>query len=426
MHKFSLKSWLTASALSVGLMATSFGSFAQTAPIVCPGYVKGNTNIVGERAGKKVQKAFEAYSDETVAEDLRVKNALDILLEIETDGFDRAYVDKFIGSLYASIDPEKSLFYFKRAADANILNDGEQAQSLRTVGDLNMMVKNYKDAIAAYKKWMSFTCKEDADVYVRVAQAYYESGQLAQMVEPAQKAIDINKAAGKKEKNPYLLKLTSFYERKMYPQTVAVAEDLVRLFPGDKQWWVQLGQFYFLVEDFKKALATLEVAYNQGFLEKPSQVKILAQLYSVNEIPYKAATLLEKHTKSGFIKTDEQLLSSMANSFHQSREYDKAAYYYGKAAELSGDLDLYRKQGTLLLAAEDYKGAVAALNKSLKGTDKVGRIHMALMEAYFYQGDFKSAYQHVTEARKDPATSRSAKSWAPYIKEKAQNRGIKI
>lgn len=432
--QISLKKWVATSALSFGFAVVSMPTFAAdknaasapAAAVVCPGYQKSSTNIIGERAGKKVQKAFEAYSDETVNEDLRVKNALDILLDIETEGFDRAYVDKFIGSLYASIDPKKSLFYFKRATDADILNDSEQAASLKTVGDLQMMDKNYDGAIAAYNKWMSFTCKEDADVYTRISQAYYESGQLPKMVEPAQKAIDLNKAAGKLNKNPYLLKLTSFYERKMYPQTVAVAEELVRIFPENKQWWVQLGQFYFLVEDYKKALSTLEIAYNQGYLEKPNQIKILSQLYATNEIPYKAATLLEKHTKSGFIKSDEKVLSSMANSFHQSREYKKAAYYYGKAADLTNDADLYRKQGTLLLAAEDYKGAISALNKSLKGSDKIGRIHMALMEAYFYQGDYKSAYLHVKEATKDSSTARSARSWEPYIKEKARNKGIKI
>jgi hypothetical protein len=61
-----------------------------------------------------------------------------------------------------------------------------------------------------------------------------------------------------------------------------------------------------------------------------------------------------------------------------------------------------------------------------EGADNKGRIHMALMEASFYTGDFKTAHMHVKEAKKDKSTARSARSWEPYIKEKAKNRGIKI
>ncbi|MDN4503661.1 hypothetical protein QX776_14705 [Alteromonadaceae bacterium BrNp21-10] len=426
MTHFSIKKAVITAALVVSASSISTQALAQSAAVVCPGYTPKPTEIVGQRAGKKAQKAFEAYSDETVDEKLRVKNAIDILLEVEAEGFDQAYVDNFIGQLYASFDQAKALTYIKRAADANVLNDGEQASALRTTADLLLMDKQYKNAVGAYKKWIAFTCKEDAGVYLRMAQAYYESGDLAGILEPADKAIELNKQAGKLDKNPYLLKLTSFYERKLYPQTVKVAEELVRIFPSEKQWWVQLGQFYFLVENFDKALSTLEIAYNQGYLEKPQQVKILAQLYAQNDIPFKAATLLEKHIKSGFIKLDDSLTSSMANSFHQARDYKKAAYYYGKVAQSSGDPEYYRKQGTLLLAAEDYKGALAALEKSLKGTDKIGRVHMAMMEANFYQGNFKEAHKHVVEAGKDKSTARSARSWEPYIKEKARNRGIRI
>jgi secreted PhoX family phosphatase len=49
-----------------------------------------------------------------------------------------------------------------------------------------------------------------------------------------------------------------------------------------------------------------------------------------------------------------------------------------------------------------------------------------MMEASFYTGDFRTAFVHVQEAKKDSATARSARSWEPYIKEKAKNRGITL
>lgn len=413
---------LGATVIAVGLSAFSASSYAQaTAAVVCPGYKPGKTSIPGERVGKKIQKAFEAYSNDQVDE------AISLLKEIETSQtFDRAYTDRFLGNLLAAKEgaAKEALGYLARAAAPGVLNDTEQASTLRLVADLNMQEKQYNQAIDGYQKWMDFTCKQDPQVFVRISQAYYETKQLAKMVEPADKAIAL---FDKPNKNPYVLKMTSYYERKMYPQAVKVAETLVKTFPDNKQWWNQLGMFYMLVEDYKKALSTFELSYDQGYLDKESQIKALAQLYATSNIPHKSAMILEKYLKSGLLKKDAKMYSALANTLHQAKDIKKAAFYYGKAAELSKDPEHYRKQGTLLLSAEDYKGALVALKKAIDaGSKKAGRIQMAMMEANFYQGKFKQAYVHVQAAKKDKATARSAKSWEPYIKEKAKNRGIRL
>lgn len=420
MSKFVTKALAVASLTAATLLPTT-ASAQGTPAIVCPDYKRGSTEIIGERAGKKVQKALEAYNNDLIDE------ALVILKEINTSQrYDRAFVDNFIGKMLAGQDGkgEEALKYLAGSVNEKILNDSEHAGNLRLVGDLSMQEKKYEEAIGWYKKWMIFTCKRDPDIYTRMAQAYYESKNLPAMVEPANKAIALYE---KPNKNPYVLKLQSYYERKMYKETVEVAETLVKVFPDNKQWWTQLGFFYMLVEDYKKALSTFEIAYNQGYLEKKSEIKALSQLYATNDIPYKSAVLIEKYMKSGLIERDAKNLASLANSYHQAKNYSKAANYYGEAAKLSDDPDHYRKQGILLLAAEKYKAAVKPLQTALdKGIDGKGRVHMALMEANFYAGNFKQAYVHIREAKKDSATSRNARSWEPYIKEKAKNRGISI
>ena len=103
------------------------------------------------------------------------------------------------------------------------------------------------------------------------------------------------------------------------------------------------------------------------------------------------------------------------------------AHKHAKAAAKSSDPEHYRKQGTLLMAAEDYKGAIKALENALdRGIDKPAKVHFSLMEANFYAGNFKAAYKHVVEAKKDRSMRRNASAWEPYIKEKAKNRGISI
>ena len=428
MMKKSFKMSALALVLGTGTLFASTSVLAQqqqaqkpTGPVVCPGYEKGKTKLVGERVGKKVQAAYEAYGED------RIDEALEIMMDLDpSDEFDKSYVNRFIGNLLAGKEGEgtRALGYLKSSVEPKILNDLEHSQTLKLLGDLSMQEEKYTEALDWYGKWMDFTCKENPDVYTRMTQAYYETKQLDKMVDPADKAIALYEEPNK---NPYVLKLTSYYERKMYPETVSVAEDLVSLFPEESRWWTQLGFFYMLVEDFKKALSTFEIAYGAGYLKKENEIKTLSQLYGTNGIPYKAAKILEKFIDSGLLKGDADMLAALANSFHQAKNYETAANYYGKAAEKSSDPEHYRKQGTLLMVAEDYKGAIAALTKALdRGADDEAKIHFSLMEANFYSGNFKKAYEHVQKAKQDRALRRNASAWEPYIKEKAKNRGISI
>lgn len=397
---------------------------APVLPVECPGYQRGKTQIIGERAGKKVQRAFEAYNED------RVADAIQLLIEIETsDTFDKAYVDRFVGNLLAAEKDraDEALVRLTASVSTKILNDREHADTLRLLGDLNLQEKKYADAIKWYNKWIDYTCKEDPAIYTRMAQGFYELKQLDKIIAPADKAIALYSKEGKPNKNPYVLKLTSYYERKKYPETVKVAEELVRQFTDTPRWWTQLGFFYMLVEDYKKALSTFELANNQGYLTKASEFKALAQLYSTNDIPYKATLILEKYIGNGLIEKNEANYSLLANAHHASKQHKEAAANYLIAAKFENNADLYRKQGLLLMSAEDYKGAVVAFEKALEfGIEEPGRIHFSLMEANFYQNKFRTAYKYVLEAKKSKQLRRNAEAWAPYIKEKAKNRGITI
>jgi tetratricopeptide (TPR) repeat protein len=416
-----LKHLYVVSVISVAAVIPTSVYAQVAAPIACADYKRGPTNIPGQKVGKKVGKALEAYNNDLIDE------ALEILYEIDTSNtFDRAFTDRFIGNLLATQTgkAKKSIEYLQRAVAPGKLNDSEQVGTIKLIADLSLQEEQYDSAIKYYQQWMKVTCKEDFDVYFRMANAYYQTQKYAEIIMPINRAIAL---ADKPNKTAYALKMTSFYNRKMYKETIEVQEETVRIFPGDKAQWTQLGFFYMLVEDHKKALSTFEIAYNQGFLTKPAEIKALSQLYSMNDIPIKAAQILEKYIKSGLVKKDERMLTSVASSYQQAKEFKEAADFYGQSALLGSDPDLYQKQGMVYYAIERYSDAIVALQKALDGgSDKVGAIHLAMMQVNFYKGDFRSAYKHVKEAKKDRSTARNARSWEPYIKEKAKNRNIKL
>lgn len=421
---FPFKSLLVSSALALtGLVSGMAQAQLADPPIVCPGYEVQPTKIVGERVGKKIQKAFEFYSADMVTE------AIEELRDIKTrNEFDQAYADRFLGNILAVSkgdgQTKEALQILTKAAEPGVLSALEQSETMRNVADLNLQEQNFEEAIVWYNKWLDYTCKEEPVVYLRIANAYYSSKQMEKVIAPADKAISLYE---KPEKNAYILKMSSFVERKMFNEAIEVAETLLQLFPEEQRSWKQLGYYYMQVENYAKALSTFEMAHRQGFLTKENEVKVLSQLYSTNEIPHRAAVIQEKYLDSGLIKKTKETLSAAANAWHQAREYKKAARFYGEAAQLANDARLYRKQGGLLLTAEDYKGAVVALEKAIAmGVESQGQVQMDLMQANFHQGKFRAAYRHMQEAKKDKTSSRSARAWESYIKEKAKNRGINI
>tara|TARA_R110000737_G_scaffold258595_1_gene267170 strand:- start:3636 stop:4880 length:1245 start_codon:yes stop_codon:yes gene_type:complete len=380
------------------------------------------TQLVGPAVGKKVAKAFELYS----ADD--IPGALVLLLDIEANKtFDRAYVDRFIAVMYATLGNEetKAIQYLKAAVKPDILNEGDHGDSIKLLADLQMQTKDYAGALVNYKAWMDFTGKSDGDTWTKMANAHYMLKQLDKMIVPADNAIAAY--GDKQNKNPYILKITSYYETKKFQEAVKTLETVIQVFPEDKTWWTQLGMFYLLVEDYKKGLETLDLAYKQGYLVKESEIKTLASLYSQNEVPYKAAALLEKHIDSGLVARDDKNLSSLANAWHAAQHIDKAAKYYGELAKMTNLAKHYSKQGMLLKQDEQFKSAIIALNKALElGVDNEGKLHMSIAESHFYLEQYKQAYKAINLAMKDPKTRKSAKGWVGFIKDTAQRKNVSI
>ncbi|NQY64189.1 MAG: hypothetical protein HRT38_10735 [Alteromonadaceae bacterium] len=383
---------------------------------------KRKTRLAGPSVGKKVAKAFEAYS----ADD--IPGALVILLDIKAKkDYDKVYVARFIAVMYASMGDEeqKAMDYLKKAIEPDLLNEGDQGVSLKLLADLQMQTKLYKEALVSYKAWMDFTDKSDGNTWVKISQAHSELKQLDKMIIPADNAIAAY--GDKHNQNPYILKVMSYFERKQYSNAIKVLETAVQIFPEIKQFWIQLGQFYLMVEDYPNGLATLDLAYKQGYLDKESQIKTLASLYAQNEIPHKSALLLEKHIDSGLVKRDDNNIASLANAWHAAQHIKKAAKYYGQLAKMTGEAKHYSKHGMLLKQDEQFKPAIVSLKKALDlGIKRKGRVHMVIAESYFYLEDYKQAYASFKEAMKDPKTRRTAKSWLGFTKDTAELKKVKI
>ncbi|MFY8272656.1 tetratricopeptide repeat protein [Pseudoalteromonas sp. SSDWG2] len=413
---------------ALALLISLSGTVVSTSAVAAPNYEEiekrknAKTKVMGERVGKKVVKAFELYE----AED--IDGAIAIMKELEpSDKFDKATVDRYLGQLYAQKDNfDLAIKHIRDAIKPDVLNFGDQEQSMKLLGDLLANTKKYKEAKQAYISWMDFTGEEDATVYTRIAQANYELGLFKDVVEPAEKAIQIN-ANKEPQKAPFSLLMGAYYETKDFQNVVKVGERMVKSWPEDKKSWTNLGRFYMQVEDYAKGLTIMDIAYDNGYLESETDFKVLAQLYSFVGVPYKAGFHMEKAMNDGKVERTKQNLTAVGSYYHNAKNIKTAAKYYEEAAKFDDDAELYRKAGSLRLQEQQFDKAVTLLNKALDlGSDKKGTIYSDLAEAYLQQEKYKQAYAAITKAAEDPSTRKFARSWKTFIKDKAQRNGVSL
>jgi len=419
MNKFKKLTSALVILTALGVTATSVNAAVQPNMAKVEERKARKTQIVGERVGKSLVKAFDLYNEEKLDE------AIVVLKEISSNNdFDSATLNRFLGNLYATKDEKQAIKYLTLAVKPDVLTFNDQSLTMKLLADMLLQDKQYPKAIKAYEDWILFTGEQNSDAYMRIANAYYLMNQYDKVVTPADDAI---RFAPKPAEGPYQLKMAALYELKKYKELVAVVETMVQLFPENKQFWIYLGNFYTLTEEYSKSLSTLQLAYSQGYLEKDSEVRMLAQMYANNNIPYKAAVTMEKHMKSGLVKKDKNNLSFIASNYQSAREFAKAADYYGELAKLTNDADAYRRQGSAYLSVQRYNDAISAFDKALSmNVDKASGVYMSLVDAYFYQKKYKEAYAALMNAKKDPAMSRQVRSWESYIKDKAKQKGISL
>jgi tetratricopeptide (TPR) repeat protein len=424
--KFLLKSSLVTSVLLAA--SFSFQAIAKVPPekaeqVKALEKARGG-KVMGQRTGKKVLKAFDLYNEDKVDE------ALAVLLEINPKTeFDKATVNRYIGSMYAGLDGKaaEAIKYLELAVKTDKLPFKDHSEALRNLAQLAYGEKDYENVIKYYNEYLAFSLDEDPKAYLSIANAYFELKQYKNVTKPAQLSKKYFAKWDKPNINPYVLIMASYYELKNMPAATKTLEDIVKAFPEEGRYWVQLGGFYALQEQNDKALSIYRLANKQGFLTKGIEYKRLAQFYSNAGVPYKAAVVQEEQISKGVIKKDEKSLSVMAQTFQNAKEFKKAAKYYGEAARLDNSADLYRKQGIALMASEDYKGAVEAFEKSLENKPKrAGAVYLALGEAEFYLENWKKSHQAFTKAKESKRSARTAKGWLGYVADTARRKGVTL
>jgi tetratricopeptide (TPR) repeat protein len=198
-------------------------------------------------------------------------------------------------------------------------------------------------------------------------------------------------------KNPqesWLAMLSSLYlQRDEYPAAIPILQQLVSIAPDKKTYWLQLSSVYGQTKDYSNSLAILQLAYSAGLVSDDSDIRRLADLLLVNEIPYRCANVLETAISNKSVKVDASLYEKLANCWISAGEFDKSIDPLQRAAEMSATGDNYVRLGEVQVQRKDWPKAVDALKQGLaKGQLKnAGNAQMMMGVAHFNQKNYSEA-----------------------------------
>ena len=120
---------------------------------------------------------------------------------------------------------------------------------------------------------------------------------------------------------------------------------LINIAPDKKSYWQQLSSVYGQMEKYPQALAVMQLAYGAGLVDNDSDVRRLADLLLFNDAPYRCGQILDEAITKKTVTVDSKLYEKQANCWIAAREFEKAIAPLSRAAETSGNGNLFVRLG---------------------------------------------------------------------------------
>lgn len=367
---------------------------------------------VGQWAYKRLNKAHEALAEEKYGE------AVEYLAEMKGNSklneHEKALMWQTYGYVYsAQAKYKQSIDAFEKCLALGGLPEVAQLNTMYNLAQLYVVRENYKKAADTFQKWFAVAVDPPAEAHYMYAIPLLQLGRKSQALEQAELALQ----KAKSPKEPWLqLALSLYFEKKRYKDATRVLEILVTRFPK-KQYWMQLSAVYSEQNQHKKALGALEMAYLQGMLNDDRELTNLAQLYLYNEVPYKAARVLEKGMNDGKVKGTSKSYELLANAWLTARERDKAIRPLERAAAASSKGQLYLRLAQVQIDREQWGPARKSLGSALQkgGLPDRGAAHFLLGIAAVSDAEWADARKAFEAASEFPERKQASQEWLAHI-----------
>lgn len=378
------------------------------------------TQALNNKVYEKLQKAQEAIEAKNYAEAFSVLDEMKNNTKKPLNDYELSNVLNLYAFVYYSQEDYKNaLKAYKEITVLTEAPEGTKVAALYSLAQLYFVTENFPKAVESLLEWFKVApeASKGSNQYVLLGQGYYQLKDFDKALFNVNKAVDMYKAKGKVPKeNWFGLQRFLYYEKNNYKQVVAILNELLVHYPK-KQYWMQLSAMQSELKSDSKQLAAMETAYVQGMLEKEKELINMAYLFLANDVPYKAAKVLDRGIREKKIEPTSKNLELLGNAWRQSQEIKKAIPEMAKAAAKSDKGELWARLGNIYLDNDDYKNAVKAVKSGLKkgGVKRPDTANLVLGMAYYNMKQYGSARKAFLSAKKDKRSEKYASQWIKFM-----------
>ncbi len=405
------------------LLGLVLAMFAAGSLLSAPAIAQDGESAPAERATKKTpamrEKVYKVLSEaQELAEANNSSAALAKLNSVQkmTDlnSYERAQMWNFYGFIYFGQENyrEASRAY-ENVLKQEALPEAMETTTVYALGQLSFVTEDYQGAVNYLNRWFKTANNPGAEAYVLLGQGYYQLGKYKEAITPVQTAIRIAGEKGQKVKENWWLLLRTFYfELNDYPQMLNSLEKLLAGWPK-KEYWLQVSSVYGELGKDTRQLIAYEIAHMQGFLTRGGELVTLAQLYLQENVPHKAAKILDDGIKKGTIDATALNYRLLSQAWQLSAEDEKAIPSLEQAARLSGDGELDYRLAQAFFNLDRYDESVAAGRKALSkgGLKRADQVSVLIGMTLYNQKKYGEARDAFQVAQSDSRSARLAAQW---------------
>lgn len=408
------------------------------------GQVSTEAQAQRRNSGDSVQGALDTKSFKKIEEVQQLiennqsSRALQILQGMLSGGKLNAFTKATVYNNIASIHVEREDYNKAIAAYQNLLKEdnipsGITNQTTFYLAQLYVQVERSKEAVSLMKRFLANAKDPNPEAYYILALAQYQTGDYTSAVTNVRKTIDGARKLGIDPQEKWLSLLAfSYFEKDDLKNFVKITEQLVVKWPK-ASYFSQLAGAYGQQGREKEQSLVLELAYDGGYLKNESGLLNLSALLMQNDVPYKAAKVLEKGMKDGQITKNTKNYQRLAEAWQVAQEPKKAIEAYKQAASSAQNGELDYKIGQAYVALDDWKSAETYFRRAIanKGglgpkekdgsvNNKVGNAHILLAQSLYYQDKFNESIQAFKNASKYKNVASSASQYVTYIQDQLE------
>jgi tetratricopeptide (TPR) repeat protein len=341
--------------------------------------------------------------------------------------YEKALVTQTLGFVYSSQgNQSQAIKSFEESLKSNSLPATAHQGMLYSLAGLLSAQDRHLDSIKSAREWFRYEASPKPEAYMLIAASFAELERFDDALPYVLKAIS-------KSEKPveawHMLALAIRLQKDQFKPAAALLVTMLQNWPDKPRYWEMLSGCYLELQDDKNALDTMMLAYNNKMITKPAQVKSLAQLSLMRDIPYSAGIILDDAISVGTLEDDEDNLKLLLQSWLSAREYDRAVAVINRLSPYAEDGRYFLQAAQIYNELGEWAKVVDNTNKALDaGLDKSMDAMLLSGTAYSELDDFENAIRVFEAVKKsgDSRQRRNAESWMAFVREKQQVQNARI